>query len=103
MAHVLTKLEPPSGLADAFKALFARPVHREPGTLDQSLTAEHLSAAEHKQLYERLISWEQGQLSETETLAFFQEVVDSGLAWKSTGAVRRTAALLLRDGRIRRR
>jgi hypothetical protein len=103
MPHVLTRLEPPSSLTAAVKALFARPVHRKPATLDQTSTAEYVSAAEHKQLYDRLISWEQGQLSETETLAFFQELVNSGLAWKSTGSVRRTAALLLHDGRIRRK
>jgi hypothetical protein len=103
MAQVLTMLQRPSSLTDAFKALFARPVHCKPATLDQTATAEQVSAAEHKLLYERLIFWEQGQLSETETLAFFQDVVNSGLAWRSTGSVRRTAALLLREGRIRRK
>jgi len=37
-----------------------------------------------------------------ETLALFQELVDTGLAWKATGAVRRTAARLILDGRIQR-
>ena len=52
-------------------------------------------------LFKRIIDWEQNQLSETETLRLFQELVDCGLAWKSTGAVRRTASLLIQEGRIK--
>ena len=51
-------------------------------------------------ILQQLISWEQGQLSESETLAFFRELIKSGLAWKMTGSVRRYAAELVREGRI---
>jgi len=50
----------------------------------------------------RLTAWEQGKLSWTETLAFFQDLVSSGLAWESTGAVRRMAAQLIREELIHR-
>jgi hypothetical protein len=50
----------------------------------------------------RLTAWEQGKLSRTETLAFFQDLVSSGLAWESTGAVRRMAAQLIREELIHR-
>lgn len=51
-------------------------------------------------LFQRIIAWEHDQLSHSETLQLFQELVVCGLAWNSTGAVRRTAALLIQDGRI---
>ena len=49
-----------------------------------------------------LMAWEQGKLSRVETLAFFQDLVSSGLAWESTGAVRRMAAQLIREGLVHR-
>ncbi len=52
-------------------------------------------------LSQRLIAWEDNKLTECQTLKLFQELVDSGAAWQSTGAVRSTACLLIHDGRIR--
>jgi hypothetical protein len=51
-------------------------------------------------ILQQLISWERGLLSEGETLAFFQELIETGLAWKMTGSVRRYAAELVHEGRI---
>jgi len=52
--------------------------------------------------FDTLCAWEQGKLSTPETLAFFQDLVSTGQAWKSTGAVRRMAAQLIRGGLIHR-
>lgn len=50
--------------------------------------------------FDKLCAWEHGELSTPETLAFFQDLVSTGEAWKSTGAVRRMAAQLIRGGLI---
>ena len=50
----------------------------------------------------KIIDWENGDLSEAETLWLFQELVNTGLAWESRAAVRQTASLMLFDGRIKR-
>lgn len=47
-----------------------------------------------------IIAYEQGELDELETIALFQELVNSGLAWSLQGSYGRTAAQLLRDGLI---
>lgn len=62
----------------------------------------HLGTAQERELLSNVITWERGGLSETDTLAFFQNLVASGLAWKCTGPARRTAARLLREGAIQR-
>ena len=54
-----------------------------------------------RRLSERIVAWEKNQLSQLETLNLFQELVACGLAWKSTGAVRRTASRFIREGRIK--
>jgi hypothetical protein len=52
-------------------------------------------------LLDQIIEYEQGQLSEPETLALFQELVNSGLAWQLQGHYGRTATDLLNAGLIR--
>lgn len=49
---------------------------------------------------DKMIAWEQGDLSEDETIALFQELVDSGLAWKLQGVYGRTANALIEAGLI---
>jgi hypothetical protein len=53
-------------------------------------------------LLDSMIEWEQGSLSETETTALFQQLVDSGLAWELQGAYGRQASALIDAGLITR-
>jgi len=48
----------------------------------------------------RILQYEDGTLSETETLRLFQDLVDSGLAWTLQGSYGRVAAALLANGDI---
>jgi len=45
-----------------------------------------------------VVEYESGELTEEETIEFFQELVDTGLAWQLQGSYGRTAMDLLRDG-----
>lgn len=47
---------------------------------------------------ERIIAYESGELSEDATVALFQELIDSGLAWQLQGSYGRTAQRLIDAG-----
>lgn len=47
-----------------------------------------------------IIRYEQGELSEQETVELFQELVDSGLAWRLKGHYGRMADRLIRAGDV---
>ena len=49
---------------------------------------------------DRIVSYEAGQLDEDETIALFQELVDSGLAWRLQGSYGRTAQALIESGKV---
>lgn len=51
-------------------------------------------------LVSKIIDFENGDLSYDETIAFFQHLVDSGLAWKLQGAYGRMAASLIDEGLV---
>ena len=46
----------------------------------------------------KIIAYEQGELSQEDTIKLFQELIDSGQAWQLQGAYGRTAKALLDAG-----
>ena len=48
----------------------------------------------------RMIAWEQGDLDMEQTCELFQDLVNSGLAWKLQGCYGRTAKALIEEGFI---
>lgn len=47
---------------------------------------------------DRMIAWENGSLSDDDTVALFQELIDSGLVWRLQGCYGRQANTLLSYG-----
>lgn len=47
-----------------------------------------------------IMAYEEGQLNEEESIAFFQKLVDTSLAWQLQGHYGRTAARLIEAGLI---
>jgi len=47
---------------------------------------------------DKIIAYEQGELSDDDTIELFQELIDSGLVWKLQGHYGRTAADLIKCG-----
>ncbi len=45
-----------------------------------------------------IIDFENGQLNEQETIEFFQDLIDSGQAWRLQGSYGRTAMAMIRGG-----
>lgn len=48
----------------------------------------------------KIIAFEQGDMSQDEIVDFFQELVDNGLAWQLHGAYGRMAATLIQNGLV---
>lgn len=48
----------------------------------------------------KIIRFEDGAMDEQEVIDFFQELVDSGLAWQLQGSYGRFAAELIRTGLV---
>ena len=49
-------------------------------------------------LLDKIISWENGELDDEQAVEFFQELIDSGLAWSLQGSYGRTAKALIENG-----
>lgn len=49
-------------------------------------------------MIDRLIAYESGELDEDEEIEFFQELIDTGLAWQLQGHYGRRARYLLDEG-----
>lgn len=47
---------------------------------------------------DKIIAYEQGELTEEETIEMFQELINSGLAWSLQGHYGRTANALIQSG-----
>jgi hypothetical protein len=54
----------------------------------------------HHEILDSMIEWEEGQLTEEETIALFQRLVDSGLVWSLQGMYGRQAQALINVGLV---
>lgn len=57
--------------------------------------------ARRPDLVSRIIAYEMGEMSDEAVIELFQELVDSGMAWRLQGHYGRTAQALLDEGLIR--
>ena len=57
-----------------------------------------IAGADQPDQVSQMMAYEQGDLSDEETVELFQHLIDSGLAWKLQGSYGRTAAALIKQG-----
>jgi hypothetical protein len=53
-----------------------------------------------KDIVDRIMAYEDGTLSNTDIVVLFQELADTGMAWKLQGSYGRTANAMIRAGLI---
>ena len=53
--------------------------------------------SEDKDMVSKIIQYEAGNMNAEETIEFFQELIDSGMAWTLQGHYGRTAAYLIKE------
>ena len=51
-------------------------------------------------IIDMIVAYEQGELNEEQTIAVFQSLVDTGLAWQLQGSYGRTARNLIEAGLV---
>jgi hypothetical protein len=49
-------------------------------------------------LVDKVMAWEAGEMDEPQTVEFFQELIDTGMAWQLQGCYGRMAAGLIEAG-----
>lgn len=49
-------------------------------------------------LVTQVVAYEQGEMTDDETVEFFQQLIDTGLAWQLQGSYGRTAHALIEAG-----
>lgn len=49
-------------------------------------------------IFNKMIAFELGELSEDDTVEMFQELIDAGIVWQLQGFYGRTAASLIEEG-----
>ena len=49
-------------------------------------------------LLDKIIDYENGEMSHEEVIEFFQELIDNGMAWSLQGSYGRTAVALIEAG-----
>ena len=52
---------------------------------------------------DKIMTYESGEMSEEEVIQFFQELIDTGLAWRLQGHYGRVASGLIKAGLCRRK
>jgi len=52
-------------------------------------------------LLDKIMAWEEGSLSDDDTVSLFQELVNNGMAWSLQGMYGREAMALIRAGLVR--
>jgi hypothetical protein len=53
-------------------------------------------------LVDKIMAYEDGQMTEAQEIAFFQELVNTGIAWQLQGAYGRQAMRLIERGLVKR-
>ena len=49
-------------------------------------------------MIEQIIAFENGELDDQQTISFFQQLIDSGMAWSLQGSYGRMALALIEEG-----
>jgi len=57
-----------------------------------------VSEEKDKNMVNKIINYESGMMSDEEMVSFFQELINSGLAWQLQGHYGRVAASLIEEG-----
>ncbi len=52
-------------------------------------------------IVDKIIAYESGEMSEQETIQFFQEILDNGMVWQLQGHYQRTARYLIEQKLIK--